>query len=180
MQINVTVSDLEAIDLNTVIGEDVSYYNPETEETEYRPRTLGDVLIERMVSNAVKDTDIYRGILRKRVHELRDEMIRAQIEPMIAAAMTGPIHLTNSYGEPTGKATTMRELIQEQVTRFITPGTGSFREPSAFQKLLAQEVNRQFTKELTDAIGAEKDKARKLVRDHAAKVVADTVISLAK
>ena len=180
MQINVNVTDLDVIDLNTVIGEDVAYYNPETEETEYRPRTLGDVLLTRLIEHATKSGE-YRDVLREKVTKIRDEVIREQIEPLITEALTGSILATNAYGEPTGGATTLRELIANRVNAYVTAsGQGYHREPSPFQKLLAQEVSRQFTKELTDVISVEKEKARQMIRAHAAKVVADTVISLGK
>lgn len=178
MQINVNITDLDKIDLNTQVGEDVAYYNPETEETEYAPRTLGDILIERLYMSMIKNADSWHNALKARVNLLRDETIRAAIEPMVKQALDAGFQPANKYGEPQGAPTTLRDLIMEEVGEYFKPKDRYTK--SAFQEVLAKEVNAAFTKELQQAIAAEKEKARAMVREHAAKVVAETVISLGK
>ena len=178
MQINVNITDLDAIDLDTVIGEDVAWYNPDTDETEMRPRTLGDVLVDRLYKEIASGRGEFHDRLKARVNALRDETIRAAIEPMVKQALDAGFRPANRYGEPQGEPTTLRDLIMAEVGEYFKPKDRYTK--SAFQTLLASEINAAFTKELQQAIAAEKEKARALVREHAAKVLAQTVISLGK
>lgn len=178
MQININVTDLDAVDLDTIVGEEVAWYNPETEETEYRPRTLGDVLIDRLLIAMTSHKDSWRDSLQARVTKLRDETIRAAIEPMVQQVLDAGFQPATRYGEPVGEPTTLRELIMDEVGTYFKPKDRYNKSP--FQTLLAAEVNAAFTKELRDAIAAEKEKAQALVREHAAKIMAQTIASLGK
>lgn len=177
MQINVNVEGLDTIDLTTVVGDEIAYYNPETEENEHRPRTLGDIVAEKLAEKVYAKSaheDLYA--LRDSVRKERVAMIRERLAPVVEQALTGDIQKTNSYGEPTGAATTMRELVIAEVSRVIN---GKSDRYSTTPPLLAQVVNREVTsllqRELAEIYAAEKEKVVAAVRAQAAELVADAV-----
>lgn len=177
MQINVNVEGLDAVDLTTVIGDEIAYYNPETEETEHRPRSLGDIVAEKLADKIYAKyahEDLYA--LREVVQKERVAMIRERLAPEVEQALTGGIQKTNSYGEPTGGATTMRELVIAEVTQVIN---GKSDRYSKTPPLLATVVNREVTtllqRELAEIYAKEKEKVVAAVRAQAADLIAEAV-----
>jgi hypothetical protein len=179
MNINITVDGLEGVDLSTVIGDEIAYYDPETGETEHRPRTLGDLVAEKLADK------IYAGLDYERRNELtktasaeRVKLIRERLVPQVEAALSGEIQKTNNYGEPNGQTTTMRELVIAEITRVINAKGDrhySDSEKPLITRVVSSEVNRALTTELADAFKAEKDKVVAAVRAKAADLIADAV-----
>lgn len=178
MQINVTVEGIDAIDINTVVGDEIAYYDPETEELEHRPRTLGDLVAEKL-ANKIYDAMSYeeQRATREAVQTERIKLVREQLAPVVEAALTGEIQKTNSYGEPTGQATTMRELVIAEVSQVINGKVDRYSSNSA--PLLNHVVNREVTsllqRELNEVFAAEKEKVVAAVRAQAADLIADAV-----
>jgi hypothetical protein len=177
MHINVNVEGLDAVDLTTVVGDEIAYYDPETEEMEHRPRTLGDLVAEKLADK------IYAGLDHERRYELiqtatseRIKLIRERLVAQVEEALTGEIQKTNSYGERTGGTVTMRELVIAEVGTVINGKNDRFSNTAP---LLAQVVNREVTRalrgELDQIFAAEKDKVVAAVRAQAADLIADAV-----
>jgi hypothetical protein len=166
MKILVTVSDVD-------LGAEVEQTYRQTGEEDYTPVpvTLADLVAERIAEDVRKDDRYDR--LRERVLKIRDEQIREQVAPLVAAALAAPIQRTNEYGTPQGPAVTMTELITTQVHRYLT-NTGYDRE-TPVQKLVKEAVGRQFQAELGEVIKAEKDKVVAAVRAKAAELIAESV-----
>lgn len=175
MQINVTVEGIDGIDLNTVLGEEIAYYNPETEETERRPQTLADLVAKKVTALLTKD-DSWGG-LRKRFLQIRDEEMRTAVKPIVAEALAGPIQKTNRYGEPTGATTTMRELIIAEVSKALHEKADRFSSsgPTFLHKAVAETVRAMLDAELKAVFDAEKAKIVAAVKDKAADLIADAV-----
>jgi hypothetical protein len=175
MQINVTIADLDAIDLSTVIGNEIGWFNPETEETEYRPRTLGDLVAQRLAEKIWSATDERRQTYIA-VRQARDLIIREQVKPLIEKALTGEIRLTNAFGEPAGNPTTLNALIMDEAKKVIAGSRSDYgRGQTMAQKIIADEVGATFIRELTEAMAAEKAKVVAAVRAKGAELIAEAV-----
>lgn len=179
MQINVTVDGIDGVDLTTVVGDEIAYYDPETEETEHRPRTLGDLVAEKLADKIYAGLDYQqRYELTKTASAERVKLIRERLVPQVEQALTGEIQKTNNYGEPTGQTTTMRELIIAEVTRVINAKGDRFYSDSdkpLLTRVVTAEVNRALTAELADAFKAEKEKVVAAVKAKAADLIAEAV-----
>jgi len=159
MEINVQVSD---VDLTTVI-------NPDSEDG-IRPWTIADAVAYQMVERLRSDQELYPA-LRTRVSEIRDEEIREQIRPAIAEALTSPLTQTNMFGETTGKATTLREMILGEVQKQMKAPTERHGGKTVVQQIIADEVAKAFR----SVVVAEVIAARAVVSEQIGKLVADAV-----
>lgn len=176
MELNVTIEtgDLQAIDLMSQVGE-THEYDHESEETITTPVTLGQSVARRVKDHLIKDAIGEYRDLRQRAIAIRDEEIRAAIVPIIAETLAGSIQMTNVYNEPTGRTTTLREIIMDQFAKLTTKGTDYGRGPSVLQKAVAEAVGATFKNELDAAMAAEKAKVIKAVQASAATLIADAV-----
>jgi len=173
MQINVSVEDIKSIDLSTPVETRYLYdADGEREECEV---TLGHLVADR-VTAALRQDDSWGGV-KKRFLDIRDEEIRAAVQPIVAEALAGPIQKTNGYGEPTGTATSIRELIMEEASALLTKPADSYgrgRE-TVLQQFVRKEISVAFTKELAAVVAEEKAKVVAAVRAKAADLIADAV-----
>lgn len=128
MEITINVAD---VDINSLIP-DLDGNGGET--------PLADLVVAELVDRAVKTRE-YNQRIGERVQAIRDEEIRAQIAPVIAAELAKPLRLTNSYGEPTGKETTLREMCVEAALKVVKEPAD--RHSSNRASLLEVEVQKQ-------------------------------------
>jgi hypothetical protein len=177
VRIQVSVDGLDAVDLTTVIGDEIAYYDPETGETEHRPRTLGDLVAEKLADKIYSSlTYEARHEMTKRADRERLAIIKAKVEPIIEAAISGPIRLTNSFGEPTGPETTLNALIVDEAKKAIGGGRTDYgRGDTLAQRVIKEAVGAALAKELSAAVAAEKEKVVAAVRAKAADLIADAV-----
>jgi hypothetical protein len=114
--------------------------------------TLADLVAHQLVVQFAK-SDSYRG-LAERVRTIRDEEIRKLLEPTLTEAFTGPIHATNSYGEKTGAATTLRELIMAEAKKITTLPSDSYSRDKGtrLQQIIRAEVDAAFKAEIAQAV----------------------------
>jgi hypothetical protein len=158
MQINVTVEDIESVDLTTVVGER-SRYDRDLEERVSEDVTLGDEVAKRITAKLTKDEE-YPG-LRKRFLQIRDEEIRAALRPIVDETIAGPLQKTNSYGEPVGETTTLRALIMAETEKLLRTKADSYGRDSetVLGKFVREQIAHAFTKELA-AVVADDHRAR--------------------
>jgi hypothetical protein len=158
MNININVDD---VDLKSVIADKGRYDDEEgwIAGEVYLGNEIARLLVDRILADKT-----YGEQLGQRVRAIRDEEIRAAIAPAIADAVAAPIQQSNAYGEPTGKATTLREIIAADARKYLTePADQYYRDrgsrldrmvreavAAAFQAELAAQV-----KEVRDAVLAE-------------------------
>src|ERR1700712_3136308 len=92
------------IDLSTVVGTEYVWYNPETDEDEIRPKTLGDLVAEKMANTLIANlNNTTRNDMVAEIRTLRQKLIIERILPSLEEGLTRPIKLTNTFGEFTGK-----------------------------------------------------------------------------
>lgn len=162
------------IDLNTVIGEHRIY---DDEEDGYRtePVTIGQAVAKQVFADLKRDT--HYGALQREVLSLRTEEIRAQLEPIVRAAIDQPMRKTNTYGEPTGEPTTLRALIVAEVEALLKrPADQYSREKGTWlQALIREQVDKALRAELAEVLKEEKEKVVAAVRGKAAELIAEAV-----
>lgn len=169
MQINVT-----EVDLTSVIGEKRTY----DEDGDYlrtEPMTLGDAVAERIVQ-ALLRTEDFRSIAREAV-DIRQDEIRERTRAEVEAALTGPVDLTNHYGERTGRTTTLREEVVRLASEALKVDhrASHARDLTPVQRIIRDEVDRALTNELKAAVDDEKAKVVAAVRAKAADLIATAV-----
>lgn len=172
LQINVTVDGVDGIDLATVVGTR-SRYDHDIEETVSEDLTLGDEVAKRITKLLTKD-DAWDG-LRKRFLAIRDEEIRAAIKPIVEEAVIGAIELTNGYGERSGQTTTIRELVMAEAKKQFTERSDYGRGSTLAQRIVTEQTNQAFARELLAEITEEKAKVVAAVRAKAADLIATAV-----
>lgn len=159
------------IDLDTVIGEH-RIYDDESEEYRTEPMTLGAAISRQIFADLRKEKRY--GEIQQQVTTIRQDEIREQIKPIVEAAIATPFGQTNTFGEPTGNPTTLRELIVKEVQEYLGK-RDRYSEPTTVQKFIAAEVHKALTAELLAAIADEKAKVVAAVRAKAAELIADAV-----
>ena len=139
-------------DLDTVLTGEISVYDPATGEMDVRPKTLGDLVAEKMVDRLIEDRDSWRS-LRESVINIRDQIIREKVDPIIEEALISQIQLTNSYGEPKGKPVTLRELIVAEAAKELSrPTRGSHgSSETLLTKTIREQTGIALTRELGEA-----------------------------
>jgi hypothetical protein len=162
---NITVK-VDEVALDSVVGEIVGW-DDEGEQVVTGDRTLADVVAEQIVAKAVKD-DRYPH-LREQALEIRKEIIREKLTPIIEEALSGGFQRTNGYGEPVGKPVTMREVIAEQVKEIVSKPASSYDRDKG--SLLQQTVR----KEVQEALAAEIKDAVKTAREQVASEIGNQV-----
>lgn len=157
--------------LTVAVGEltlDTVIMNPAGEAV-----SLGTAIVEAAAA-ALVDTADYLSI-KERIRGIRDEEIRARVAVEIEQAMDGPLTLTNQFGEPMGRAGTLREEIARMTVEALKMDERYHREPTPAQKCIREHVSRAFERELAEAVAYEKEKVITAVRAKAAELIADAV-----
>lgn len=154
MNIEINVSE---IDLDTVIAKTVAF-DEDGDAYTTGERRLGDAIVLQLVERIVRD-NAYGNAIRDRVQRIRDEEIRAAVQPIIADAVAAPVQKTNSYGEPIGAASTMREVVIDQVRKFLEERPDSYRNnnQTRLSLLVRAEVEAVFKKELAAEVQKVRD-----------------------
>lgn len=158
---------VDEVTLATVV-DDIIGHDEDTGET-YRSggRTIGDLVARQLVDAARRETDRYRTLITK-VTEIRTEMIRDAVRPEIEAAIAAPVKLTNSFGEATGRETTLRELIVAEARKALNaPVDGSgYRNSQTFvQKVVAEQVQNVLATEIASVVKAARDQVATEIGD---------------
>lgn len=170
MEIKVVVPE---ITLNTVIGE-VVRFDEDGDPVPDGEITVGDK-VAKIIANEVMRRPEYAS-LRERVVQIRTEEIREALRPVIAETLAGPIYMTNTYGERTGKETTFKELVMEEARKaWATSKNHHGSRQDTVPDLIAAEVRKQIGGEIAKAVKAAHDAALKAVGDVAAAPVVEAV-----
>lgn len=169
MTIEVSMS-ATGVDLTTPVGRTFDEY-----DEGYRDMTLGEAVAERISREIMKD-DAY-PTLRQKCLEIRDEVIREQLAPIVEAAITGLTQRTNQWGEPAGAPTSLRDVIVAEVKAYLQrPAEQYNRERvTLVEKFVRDAVDKAIKKELAAVILDEKTKVVAAVRAKAADIIAQAV-----
>jgi hypothetical protein len=166
MDITVNVGD---VDFNTTFDDG---YNSDGEPN---ARTLGSAVAARIFGDVKRE--LHYGEFRKLVDTIRAEEIRKAVAAQVHEAMVAPIQQTNGFGEPVGKAMTLREMVVAEAHRFFTVRTGDYNKPhhTDAERAVASMVHDLLTKELAGIIAEEKTKVVAAVQAKAGSIIAEAV-----
>jgi len=166
---NITVN-VDEISLDTVVADIVRY---DSEDGEYRDgeRTVADIVAEQITALLVKD-DRWNS-LRDRVLQIRKEVIREALLPVIEQAMGGAFQKTNTFGEPVGPEITMRQVIADEAKKMMTQPADSYNRDkgTVLQQMVRKEVEAALGAEIRDAV----KQAREQVSGEIGSMVASAV-----
>lgn len=127
-------------------------------------------LVARMVADRLAPD------MKKAVTDLVKEAALDQVHDIIGEVMAGQIQLTNSYGEPIGKFSTLREQIVASVTEQLNAKVNSRGGRAPSYERDAIPYMRWLAKDAADkALKGELDKAVKAAVNEVKQSVADLV-----
>lgn len=140
---------------------------------------IADIVAEKMLDQVGQEA---RERISDHVRSLRADVIREQVEPIVAAELEKPITLTNRYGEatPGAEPVTLVDLIQRQVEAFMSSSAGRRSgglddTETELGKMIREAVGREFKGELEKAVKEAKAQALEKVRQAAGDVIAESV-----
>lgn len=164
---------IDQVTLDTVIGEVVRY----DEDGDAYPAgnvTVADKVAKILAAEAVKSPSWEP--LRDRVTNVRNEMIREAVKPLIREALERPIRRSNAYGERTGTETTLSEIIMDEAKKVFTEVKDSYRSNKSFiAEVVATEVKKAFQADIQEQVA----KARKAVVDQMGANLTEAVVKAA-
>ncbi|MFC7450518.1 hypothetical protein [Rhodococcus daqingensis] len=168
-QITVTLT----IGLDTIVSTEHEYDRDGGYQGQ-REVTLLEAVAERIARQLTKDAREqidYAGV-RRRVDDAITEMVSVKLADFTEREIVP----TDSYGNPKGPARTIAEEIVTAAAGWCNQPSGEYgRGGTRLQKIIREEIDRQFTKELKGAIDEAKATVTAKVRDHAAQLLADTL-----
>lgn len=171
MKIDINIDELT---VNSII-ETIMERNEDGEVVGRTEVALGDAITDRLVTE-IKKGPAWQGNILSRIQTIRDEEIRVAVRDELRAALTTPLHATNSFGERTGAPTTLRELIFKEAQKALgTTGSRYDSDKSMIEKILAVEVPKALAAEVKPIL----DQAKADVRVAASKIAADLLAEVA-
>lgn len=180
MQITVNVAD---IDLDTVIGERIEEIEPG--EYEGGSLTLRDAVADVIARRAIEADAKDGWPLRNRIDQVRNEVLRDLLTPILTKALEEPLTPTNAWGQPTGQpATTLAEIITKQFRETLSERvddrgqTGYLSDRKTFTRLewmIGSSVQAVVAKELAAELEKAKAALREQLQAVAAAKLAETV-----
>lgn len=127
--------------------------------------------------NQARNGEIYPRV-HDRVREIRDEEIRAALQPAVADALAAAVQPTNHFGESKGEPVTIREIVVQTAAKWLqTPASDSYGKPSEtpIQKFIKREVEESIANELRPIVEQAKADVLAAVRTEGAKVLTETI-----
>lgn len=162
MKIEVNVSEVALTD-------EIEPFEPGDDETypDRGPVTLADLVARQVVKQI---TDDVRYELTNLRNEVMKELFREALVPLVTHALEGPAQRTNAYGEPFGPPKPMREVLVEEVKKYINePADNYYREKgSRLQVAMRAEIDAAFRNEIKAEVAAAREKVRARVIEIAA------------
>ena len=171
MNITVKVDD---ISLATIVDHAYRY----DDEDGPHDRTIGHLVAEMIVDRLVQDRDRWHE-LRSTVTDIKREVIREAVRPMIEQAIAEPIKKTTVYGDPISGPSTLREVIVDEAMKVINS-----KDPNDYRDdkgtFLVRVVREEVSNALRAEIAAEVAKAKAAVADEIGRQVAAHVTNAMK
>ncbi len=114
--------------------------------------------------------------ISKQVTDHVIQVARARAGESVELVMSGPIELTDNYGNSRNDPKTLHQIIVEEATKILsTPvaqnGNWDRRRPALIE-LICKEIDKTFRSELAPVIAEAKAAATQAVRDRAAEMLA--------
>jgi hypothetical protein len=170
---NITVN-VDEVSLDTVVAEVLGYDHETGESYPERERTIGDIVAEKLLERVINHDrgSGYQGLLTQ-VREIRAEVIREAVRPQVEEAIAAPVQKTNSYGDPIGEPTSLRDLIVAEARKAVNEPAD--RYSSRGGSFLQQAIEKAVKDALADEIKSAVEAARKGVAGEIGKTVAAAV-----
>ena len=149
---NITVK-VDEISLSTVVDQALGY-DDEGGPYVAGERTVAHLVAEIIVDRLVQERDRWYE-LRQTVTEIKREVIREAVRPMVEQAIAEPIQKTNSFGDAVSGPTTLREVIVDEARKVI-----SSKDPNDYRgdkgtflvRVVREEVAAALRAEIADAV----------------------------
>ena len=166
---NITVK-VDEISLDTAVAE-VFAYDEDGDAYARGERTVGDLVAGQIVDRLVRGANTgWPGLVAK-VTEIRNEVIRETVRPQIEEAVAAPFRKTNSYGEPVGEPTTLRQLIVDEARKAVNEPADRYSSSTFLQQAVRAEVQKALAKEIADAVKQAREQVAAEVGQHVAAAV---------
>lgn len=174
MEINVNVTG--DVDLAQKVGV--------TRRREYDPdgdwsyvetdQTLADLVAERLVDKLMADsTAAYE--MRRKVAELRDQMIAERLSAVIDATFDQILTLTDGYGRQKGEPVSFTDQVLKEAAAYFNKPAERYSQTTRAQELVRDVVRREMEKELRAVVAAAKAQAVEAVKAKAAEFIAQQI-----
>ena len=170
---NITVQ-IDEVSLATVVDQAYRY----GDEDGPHDRTVGELVAEMIVDRLAQDRDRWYE-LRQTVTEIKREVIREAVRPMVEQAIAEPIQKTSVYGDPVGGLVTLREVIVDEARKVINakdPNDYRGDKGTFLVRVVREEVSSALRAEIADAV----KEAKARVADEIGRQVAQAVTSAMK
>jgi predicted component of type VI protein secretion system len=146
------------------------------------PTTFRQEVVEAAARMLRADAADSRRALGERVKEIRDDEIRAQVAAEVRAVLAEPIQRTTKWNEPQGPPVTIRELIREELEKFLNgKATFSMTDPYTSQKKphSLADLLTEITKEaLRTEFTADIREAKKVIAEQVKQIATETAAKL--
>jgi len=155
------------LDLTAFVG---NVFQDESGEYHDGTSAVREQLIER-AAWMIRE-DVIEDV-RKEARKASAPVIEAYVAEIVSATLEGEFRPVNGYGEPSRKATTLREQIGKEASEWLTKkadryGSGPNNLEAVVKKVVDQQLARDFTKIIAD----EKAKIVVQLRNAAAEMLA--------
>lgn len=149
---------------DTVIGSRLVDPGSYDEPPAYEPVDLGGAVVETIAARLI---DEIRKDIHTAVQAAVAPTIQAETSAIVRETLSGEIRRTNRWGEPEGAATTLRDMLADDVAAYLREPMRRARydeRKGGFRELLREQVDEVMREELS----AEIQKARAAVREQVA------------
>lgn len=152
----------------------------------YGEGSVALMIAEVAAQKILRDESEAASTFRSRVKAITDEEIRAAIVPAIAQALEEAVQPTDSFGQPKGDKTTLREVIVQTVDAQLRQTASDARSslydksPTLLQFIIGNEVAKVVGEDLREAMNEARAQVKAAVEAKGAEVLAETISRLAK
>ena len=148
MNIAVSVDD---VTLDTIVGE-ILGFDEDGDPVTKGERTIASMVAEQITARLMHD-DRWDS-MRNKVLEIRAEVIREALLPVVEQALAEQFQRTNNYGEPTGGTISMRTVIAEEAKKFMTQPADTYNREkgTVLQVFVRKAVAEALTTEVQEAV----------------------------
>lgn len=180
MEITVNVT---GVDLDSVVGEEGVRYDGDGDLAPGGPITLRAAVVREVARQLVEEHGKSYELGRV-VGEIRGDLIREALAPVVQAALDKPVQRTNGFGEVQGEPTSMRLLLVDEARKLLNARVDSSGRPTQYQGdqkstyvrwLVADMVREAFGAELKAELDAAKAELRATLQQVAAAKLAEAV-----
>lgn len=179
---NIQTAPILTVTWDTVIGSRHVGYDPDS-GPEVEPVSLGEMvvagIVDRLTGDIKRDADSYRDAVRE-ARDAANEAVKAEAAALVKRALAEGVQRTNTWGEPQGEKVTLRDLILDEIRKYLDekpprPGYSERERPGGFVELLRHEVAAGMQRELAEEIKAARAQVAAKVRERAAELIGDVV-----